>query len=123
MKEELIITFLQAQTQFRILHWQTTSFARHKAYGEIYDSLDENIDMFVEACQGKYGRFKFKNKTANIQLFNLKSLEINSFLSAFVDFLKNLSSEFSSEEDSDLLNIRDEMLADINKLKYLLTLK
>jgi hypothetical protein len=34
-----------------------------------------------------------------------------------------MSSELSSDNDTDLLNIRDEMLAKINKLAYLLTLE
>jgi hypothetical protein len=34
-----------------------------------------------------------------------------------------LSESYDPKMDSDLLNIRDEMLAEINKLKYLLTLK
>lgn len=121
MKEEIVLMLLQIQTQFKILHWQTTSYARHNAYGMIYDNLDEKIDEFVEITMGKQGRFELPDG-AKIELFNLKSLEINTFLKTFTDFLIGLSKELT-EEDSDLLNIRDEILADINKLRYLLTLK
>jgi hypothetical protein len=123
MKPEIIQILLTTQIQFRVLHWQTLSYSRHKAYGEIYDSLNENIDEFVESCQGKYGRFEFTNESAMIKLYNLKTLDIDAFLRATETFLLELNSEFSSEKDSDLLNIRDEMLADLNKLRYLLTLK
>jgi hypothetical protein len=123
MKPEIIQILLTTQIQFKILHWQTLSYSRHKAYGEIYDSLNENIDEFVESCQGKYGRFEFTNESAMIKLYNLKTLDIDAFLRATETFLLELNSEFSSEKDSDLLNIRDEMLADLNKLRYLLTLK
>ena len=39
----------------------------------------------------------------------------------FTDYLKNMDAEISGE--TDLLNIRDEMLGAVHKLKYLLTLK
>jgi len=37
-------------------------------------------------------------------------------------FLLSFSQLYNPETDSDLLNIRDEMLAEMNRLKYLLTL-
>jgi hypothetical protein len=89
----------------------------------IYDSLNDNIDGFVESAMGKYGRFELSEGGADIKLFNLKSLEINQFLITIIDFLLGLNQELSPEKDSDLLNIRDEILGDVNKLKYLLTLK
>ena len=49
MKNSEIIKFLlETQTQFRILHWQTKSYAKHNAYGSIYESLDGFIDDFIE---------------------------------------------------------------------------
>ena len=46
--EQEIIELMTIQNQFRIFHWQTKSFARHSAFGGIYDSLDDLIDKFVE---------------------------------------------------------------------------
>lgn len=123
MKEKFVIMMLQIQTQFKVLHWQTFSEARHIAYGGIYNSLGENIDEFVEVMMGKYGRFELPEEGATIQLFNLKSLEINSFLETVTEFLIAISDELDARRDTDLLNIRDEMLGDTNKLKYLLTQK
>lgn len=117
---ELIQFFIQLQQQFRILHWETKSYARHKAYGEIYDSLDDLIDTFVETHMGKYGRPKFD--TMNIELNAMKNVKVNDLINEAIDQLNNLTSELN-EKDSDLLNIRDEMLGELNKLKYLLTLK
>jgi hypothetical protein len=37
--------------------------------------------------------------------------------------INELPAMLDSKEDTDLLNIRDEMLASVNKTKYLLTLK
>lgn len=123
MKEQLVIMMLQIQIQFKILHWQTFSEARHVAYGNYYDSLSGNIDEFIEVMMGKYGRFELPEQGATIQLFNLKSLEINSFLDTVTEFLINITDELDARKDTDLLNIRDEMLGNTNKLKYLLTQK
>jgi hypothetical protein len=123
MKEQLVIMLIQIQAQFRILHWQTTSFSRHTAYGRIYGELEGNIDDFVEILMGKQGRFELPEEGADVKLFNLKSLEINSFIGTILEFLLGLNETLDSKRDSDLLNIRDEIMGNINQLRYLLTLK
>lgn len=112
--------FIQFQEQARMLHWQTKSYARHKAYGMFYDELSDLIDGFVEARMGKYGRVKTAGK---IEIKNIEEVSVTDFLNEIRDFLLGLSNELDSTKDSDLLNIRDEMLALTNKLNYLLTLK
>ena len=42
---------LEAQTQFKIMHWQTKGYARHNAFGMIYDTLSDLIDKFVASDQ------------------------------------------------------------------------
>jgi hypothetical protein len=116
---ELLQFFIQLQQQFRTLHWETKSYARHKAYGDIYGTLDDLVDTFMETHMGKYGRPKFD--TINIELQAMKNIKINDFINDAIDFLNGLSEKLS-DKDTDLLNIRDEMLAELNKLKYLLTL-
>lgn len=117
---ELIQFFIQLQQQFRILHWETKSYARHKAYGEIYDLLDDLVDTFVEIHMGKYGRPKFD--TMNVELNSMKNVKVNDLINNAIEFLNGLSNQLDPK-DTDLLNIRDEMLGELNKLKYLLTLK
>jgi hypothetical protein len=116
---KLISTFLKIQNQLRIYHWQTPSYAQHKAFGEAYENLNELIDNFVEVYLGK-------NKSG-ISIFTFK-FELNSydenyikFIDTCILFLNNLAAELN-EEDTDLFNIRDEMIAVLNKLKYLLQL-
>ena len=119
---EVILTLEEIQVQFRHLHWQTKSFSQHKAYGMIYEDLNEHIDMFVEVCMGKHGRPDF---IGGYQLAgkDITELEIDSFINKVCEFLISLTDVYDDKTDSDLLNIRDEMLALFNKLKYLLTLE
>lgn len=117
---ELIQFFVQLQQQFRILHWETKSYARHKAYGDIYGTLDGLVDTFMETYMGKYGRPKFDS--INIELMSMKNVKINDLINDGIDFLNGLTNELT-DKDTDLLNIRDEMVGELNKLKYLLTLE
>jgi DNA-binding ferritin-like protein len=120
--EQIIINLIKLQNQIRILHWQTDSFARHEAFGKTYEALDKLIDDFVEVHQGKHGRLLF-NSPVNVEINNIDNISIVDVLdeaSAYLIIAVNETHD--SIEDSDCLNIRDEILSVINKLKYLLTL-
>ena len=119
MHSEMVIFLMNFQQQLRGLHWQTKSFARHSAYGSTYEGLDDLIDEFTEVAIVKYGRVKF-NK-ANIVIHDIEAPELDNLLGHVIDELNSFTLKLD-ETDTDLLNIRDEMLALVNKLKYLLTL-
>lgn len=122
MREELILKLVQIQAQWRFLHWQTFGDAKHKTYGAIYEGLDGLIDEFSETMMGKYGRPEFQPEFA-IMFQDIKSLSIQEFMDGITEFLVSFSDQLDSRYDTDLLNLRDEMLGLINKSKYLLTLK
>jgi Family of unknown function (DUF5856) len=109
------------EQQLRILHWQTNSYAQHKAFGDTYAALGDLIDSFMEGIMGKYGRFELQN--TSIQVINMAELDLEDFVNGSAEFLTSLSGQLNPETDTELLNIRDEMLQQISKLKYLLTLK
>jgi hypothetical protein len=122
MKEEITLKLIQIQTQFKFLHWQTFGDAKHKSYGKIYDSLGDNIDKFVETMMGKQGRVEFEPEFS-IMFQDIKNLSVQNFLDGITEFLVGMTDKLDKRYDTDLLNIRDEMLGDINQLKYRLTLK
>ena len=114
--------FLGLQIQLKINHWQTKGLGRHQAFGSTYDELQELIDTYVEEAMGKYGRFVLDEETKTIQLSNLSELDIKSFINTIREALIQITDQVE-ETDTNLLNIRDEMLGLINKLSYLLTLE
>jgi len=119
--EAIQTTLMQMQNQYKILHWQTISFSQHKSFDEIVSSLSGHIDEFIETYMGKYGRV-IAAGTFNITLANYKDTDFIALTDSYINFMINLSNMLDTSKDSDLLNIRDEILASLNQLKYLLTL-
>lgn len=125
-QKEITVKFFEMLLMIKLFHWKTYSYPAHKASDEIYDSLNSHMDKFIEVLLGKSGkRINLMNKK-NIKLIDLSSQEnfikhINHFKYYLVDLDNNRA--LSSMSNSDLYNIRDEILGDMNKLLYLLTLK
>jgi hypothetical protein len=119
MEKEMLSTVLQVLGQLRILHWQTESFAEHNAFGETYESLNVQFDKLIEVYSGKNQRPKFGG-IKNIAFSDYDNVKVDTFIETTLDFFTNL---FPAEQDSELANIRDEIKSDLEKLKYLLTLK
>lgn len=112
---------LQLQNQLRIYHWQTENYAAHKALGNAYETLDDLIDTFIEEFMGKYGKIR-SEKGFNIELKNIDESDINDAINIAMSFLSKDLQNILKEEDTNLFNIRDEILGELQKLKYLLTL-
>ena len=119
---EIIKKLVEIQQQLRFLHWQTKSYSKHQAYGGIYGELDGLIDSFVETCMGKHGRPSYSGGYT-LEGQDIDEISIQEFVDSSVSFLIGLTEKYDGKADTDLLNIRDEMLGEFNKLKYLLTLK
>jgi hypothetical protein len=69
---------------------------------------------------GKYDRFVLDDETKNIQLSNLKDIDMKSFIKTVASALIQFTEELD-ETDTNLLNLRDEILGAVYKLSYLLT--
>lgn len=116
----MLAQLINYQEQIRIFHWQTKSFAEHKALGKLYESLSDLIDQFVEVYFGKYGR---RNEPLEFSLENYEEGMSVRIIDEAIGFLTNEVPITLQAQDTDLLNIRDEMLSSLNRTKYLLTLK
>ena len=117
----IITNLLTIQNQFRVYHWQTQkkpgSFAQHVAFGKAYEALDPLIDDFIEVYQGKKGALMGKNGFV-VNLENLSDDYIVFIDEAVEYFINYLPQSLDSNSDTDLLNIKDEMLAILNQTKY-----
>ena len=117
--------FLQMLNTVKLYHWKTLSFATHKATDDLYGSLNEKIDHFVEVMLGK-DELGGRAKLLNVPLLKLAVYSNNAAFKKQINIYKNFLLQMSQELDAvlhaDLLAIRDEILADFNKFLYLLTL-
>jgi DNA-binding ferritin-like protein len=122
--KKIILKSLQIQSQMRILHWQTTSYAEHKAFGKFYDRIDNHIDSLIETVQGKYGRIMLGG-IDSIQLSDYSNLKLNVFIMDMEAFFcaEIYNCGINPSKDAEIDNILQEIRAEIDKLKYLLTLK
>ena len=121
----IVCTFLEMLNMVKLHHWKTYSFSTHKATDELYSDMNTNVDAFVEVLLGKAG-------TPRVSLVHTKSLPLYDFssigpfkqrIAEFKLYLEHMSKSPMLMNDSDLLNIRDELLGNLNKFTYLLTLK
>ena len=111
---------LEANVKLRMLHWNTTSFSAHSALGAAYESLNEQIDDFIETYIGARGR----DLLSTVSSLNVSAGDDpNSVLDSLESLLRNDIQSDLGESETALLNMRDEMLGLVQKTKYLLTLK
>lgn len=125
-QREITVKFLEILLMIKLFHWKTTSFATHKATDELYASLNTNIDTFIEVLLGKSGSRTDLLSNKNIALIDLNSQEqLKSKIDSIKSYLVDLDSNkaLRTMSNTDLFNIRDEILGDLNKFLYLLTFK
>jgi DNA-binding ferritin-like protein len=110
----------------KLYHWKTTSYATHKATDELYTKMNANIDDFVEVLLGKSGLRTDLMHNKNIRLIDLSSTEsLKREIEAFKGYLVSLNDNKAMKQmtNTDLFNIRDTILSDLNQFLYLLTFK
>lgn len=114
--------FMNMREQIKLYHWQTKIYSRHKATDNVIKELDENIDKYVEVYMGKYGRPKLTSRSNTIKLQNLSEASIVRFVKQCISYLTTGLVKGLSPQDTDLVNIRDEIKGDLDQLLYLFTL-
>jgi len=121
----LVPTFLHMLNTVKLYHWKTTSFSTHKATDELYAELNEKIDEFVEVLLGKR-EMGGRAKLLNVSLIKLSVYSNNEAfkkqIELYKQFLLDMNETLGLTVNTDLLAIRDEILAAFNKFLYLLSL-
>lgn len=119
----VITPLLEIHQQLQIFHWQTKSYAEHKAFGKAYEQFQDLMDAYIESLFGRTDRI-YANNSFTVKLSNYDEDVVNNYIADALNYLSNkLPVEINEEVCSDLQNIRDEMIQVFTTLKYLLTLK
>ena len=111
------------QHNIKLYHWQTASYARHIASDTLGTGLAANIDRFMEIIQGKKDRrvgFAKGVGSIALSLTSMNDDQMSGYLRQAIEYLQAITlNGLITEEDTDLLNIRDDIVGQLNQTLYL----
>jgi DNA-binding ferritin-like protein len=119
--ESLLETFFTMLHQVKLYHWATMDYGIHKALDDLHESLSGHVDKFVEVY---IGRFKKQPLPASLSVsvkVQADVQKLEKYLESLRDTLRAVGKTVAKE--SQLLNILDEMLGDVDQTLYLIHLK
>ena len=125
-QKEITVRFLEMLLLIKLFHWKTTSYPTHKATDDLYTKFNLNMDTFVEILLGKTGMRTQLTSDKTIRLNDLNSIEeLKREVNAFKAYLVSLNDNAAMKKmlNTDLFNIRDTILGDMNQFLYLLSFK
>lgn len=121
-KSNIVKIFLEVINMIKLYHWKTHSYSEHKATDELYERITDNTDKFIEVLMGK-DQSRIQMIETKIDLIDPNRLtDFKDRIHKFREFLEDMNIYFDKRNDSDLLNIRDEMLSDVNQFLYLISM-
>ena len=125
-QKEITVRFLEMLLLIKLFHWKTTSYPTHKATDDLYTKFNLNMDTFVEILLGKTGMRTQLTSDKTIRLNDLNYIEeLKSAVVEFKSYLVSLNDNAAMKKmlNTDLFNIRDTILGDMNQFLYLLSFK
>lgn len=120
--ENIIEVMFHMLTNIKLYHWQTMSYPRHVASNSLFTTLLPLIDQFIETYIGRYKRPQFP-EGFHVEVKSNTDSEMREMLETYIAFLKKDIPRQLNKYDTDLLNIRDEMLSQFYQAQYLFTLE
>lgn len=115
--ESIASKLVTMELQLQLVHWQTSSYAEHKATGGMYEYLQEFRDGVMEKLMGYTGR-----KPSNITVGNIGGVTASACAMEVCSFASSLKSFAEMNNYLDIGNMADELSGEGKKLTYLLTL-
>lgn len=109
----MVSLLLHSRTQVHIFHWQTKSYAEHKALGSYYEDIVDLLDGLVESYQGKYGILEgYKNLPLTPYVDSAQVIEFFENLVTAIGVLRE------ENQDSYIQNQVDTIVELIQSTKY-----
>jgi len=104
--------------QIHMIHWETRSFAEHKATGGFYEFLQDFKDEVIEKIMGYTGK--------RIQSLKIEAISPKADSMKVVDDVLKFSNDLEAYGDKnkfgDICNMAQALSGEAAKMKYLLTL-
>ncbi len=114
----IINLLFQFRTDIKMFHWQTDSFAYHKISDELLSLIDDLSDKLVEALSGLLNIRPKVNCSIMV-----RNIDLDLFLNELDEVSDVLRNATKIVKFSEIANIRDEILGEIDKAKYLMSFK
>ncbi len=105
------------QEQIHLIHWQTSSYAEHKALGSLYEYIQDFRDDLVEKLMGYTGK-----KPGIYKLIPLGIIDCKVIVSDLISFAQALKKFGEKNMYQDVCNLADSLSGEAAKTRYLLNL-
>lgn len=115
--ESIASKLITMELQLQLVHWQTSSYAEHKAVGGLYEYLQGFRDGVTEKLMGYTNR-----KPSSLSVGAIGTMSAMSICMDICTFASSLKNYAETNNYMDIGNMADELSGEASKTKYLLTL-
>ena len=118
---KIVLFFFELQLATKIFHFQTFSYSNHKATDKLFEKLADLTDSFLEKYFGAFGRPTLR-LNSSVPVENMTKTKFLKMVDVADAYMRGPLDKMISK-NTELQNIRDEILGELDQVKYLLTLK
>lgn len=133
---DVILAMFQIQATLRVSHFLSKKNSDHKTIDKFLKKFNKKMDKFIEVWMGKHEKFDLgKNRQVNV--YQITDDELFTYLDLVLEFLTGdvvesnvyklskypLKNVMNNKKNVDLMSIRDDIVKNINRMKYRLRLQ
>ena len=133
---DVILAMFQIQATLRVSHFLSEKKSDHETLDKFLKKFNKKMDKFIEVWMGKHEKFNL-GKNSQINVYQITKDELFNYLDIVLEFLTGdsmnnsvyklskytLGSVMNSKKNVDLMSIRDDIVKNINRMKYRLRLE
>ena len=134
--EDVILAMFQIQATLRVSHFLSEKKSDHETLDKFLKKFNKKMDKFIEVWMGKHKKFDLgKNRQVNV--YQITKDELFAYLDIVLEFLTGdvvesnvyklskypLKNVMNNKKNVDLMSIRDDIVRNINRMKYRLRLE
>jgi hypothetical protein len=133
---DVILALFQIQATLRVSHFLSEKKSDHETLDKFLKKFNKKMDKFIEVWMGKHEKFDLgKNRQVNV--YQITKDELFDYLDLVLEFLTGdvvesnvyklskypLKNVMNNKKNVDLMSIRDDIVRNINRMKYRLRLE
>lgn len=113
----IVKSFYRHSLILKTLHFKTKSYSVHKTTDKYLEKFADNYDNFMETAQGIFGKINLPD--FDLKVPNVNEKNVIDLINYYIDDLHKL--KFLETRYPELTNIKDELVGEAQRLKYLLS--